>query len=96
MRTIICTQGTGLAKEELTTVEGKINVILPNGRFGATFNHEHRIFACAAGKMPRHQIRSLFGDHVRMESVPYDLTKVRSFTANGQLAKGRAEFANVS
>jgi translation initiation factor IF-1 len=76
-RTIICTQGTGLAKEELMTVEGKIGEILPDGRFGVTLDTEHRIIAYTAGKMRRHRIRSVVGDHVHVEMTPYDLTKGR-------------------
>ena len=75
--TINCTQGTGLAKEELLTMEGKINEILPDGRFGVTLDNEHRIIAYTAGKMRRHRIRSVVGDHVHVEMTPYDLTKGR-------------------
>ena len=76
-RTIIRTQGTGLAKEELLTMEGKIDDILPDGRFGVTLDNEHRIIAYTAGKMRRHRIRSVVGDHVHVEMTPYDLTKGR-------------------
>ena len=66
-----------MAKEELLTVEGKINEILPDGRFGVTLDNEHRIIAYTAGKMRRHRIRSVVGDHVHVEMPPYDLTKGR-------------------
>lgn len=66
-----------MAKEELLTVEGKINEILPDGRFGVTLDNEHRIIAYTAGKMRRHRIRSVVGDHVHVEMTPYDLTKGR-------------------
>lgn len=59
------------------TVEGKINEILPDGRFGVTLDNEHRIIAYTAGKMRRHRIRSVVGDHVHVEMTPYDLTKGR-------------------
>jgi len=49
-RTIFCTHGTGLAKEDLITVKGKINEILPDGRFGVTLGNEHRMIAYAAGQ----------------------------------------------
>lgn len=38
-----------MAKEELLSVEGKIDEILPDGRFGVTLDNEHRIRA-ALGK----------------------------------------------
>jgi len=66
-----------LAKEELLTVEGRINEILPDGRFGVTLDNEHRIIAYTAGKMRRHRIRSVVGDHIHVEMTPYDLTKGR-------------------
>lgn len=59
------------------TVEGKINEILLDGRFGVTLNYEHRIIAYTAGKMRRNRIRSVIGDHVHLEMTPYDLTKGR-------------------
>jgi len=74
---IIRTQGTGLAKEELMTVEGTIDEILPDGRFGVTLDNEHRIIAYTAGRMRRYRIRSVVGDHVHVEMTPYDLTKGR-------------------
>lgn len=66
-----------MAKEELLTVEGRIDEILPDGRFGVTLENEHRIIAYTAGKMRRYRIRSVVGDHVRVEMTPYDLTKGR-------------------
>jgi translation initiation factor IF-1 len=77
LRMIICMSGMGLAKEELLTVEGKIDEILPDGRFGVTLENDHRIIAYTAGKMRRFRIRSVVGDHVHVEMTPYDLTKGR-------------------
>lgn len=76
-RTVFCTQGCGLAKEELITMEGEINEILPDGRFGVTLDNEHRIIAYTAGKMRRFRIRSVIGDRVHVEMTPYDLSKGR-------------------
>ena len=64
-------------KEELITVEGKINEILPDGRFGVTLDNEHRIIAYTAGRMRRFRIRSIVGDRVHVEMTPYDLSKGR-------------------
>jgi translation initiation factor IF-1 len=76
-RTIICTQGIGLAKDGLLTVEGKIDEILLDGRFGVTLGNQHRLIAYTAGKMRRHRIRSVVRDHVHLEMTPYDLTNSR-------------------
>ena len=61
-------------KEELITVEGKINEILPDGRFGVTLDNDHRIIAYTAGRMRRFRIRSIVGDRVHVEMSAYDLS----------------------
>ena len=61
-------------KEELLTVEGLIDEILPDGRFGVMLDNEHRIIAYTAGRMRRHRIRSIVGDRVHVEMTPYDLS----------------------
>jgi translation initiation factor IF-1 len=66
-----------LAKEELQTMEGMIDEILPDGRFSVTLDNEHRIIAYTAGKMRRFRIRSVVGDRVHVEMTPYDLSKGR-------------------
>ena len=70
-------KGYGLAKEELITLEGAIDEIMPDGRFGVTLDNEHRIIAYTAGRMRRYRIRSVVGDRVHVEMTPYDLTKGR-------------------
>ncbi len=67
----------GLAKEAIITMEGLIDEILPDGRFGVTLDNEHRLIAYTAGKMRRFRIRSVVGDRVHVEITPYDLTKGR-------------------
>jgi translation initiation factor IF-1 len=69
--------GAVLAKEELMTLEGEINEVLPDGRFGVTLDNGHQIIAYTAGKMRRYRIRSVAGDRVHVEMTPYDLTKGR-------------------
>lgn len=76
-RSIFCTLGFGLAKEALIAMEGEIDEVLPDGRFGVTLDNEHRIIAYTAGKMRRYRIRSVVGDRVHVEMTPYDLTKGR-------------------
>ena len=66
-----------MAKEELLTIEGQIDEILPDGRFGVMLENDHRVIAYTSGKMRRFRIRSVVGDTVRVEMTPYDLTKGR-------------------
>lgn len=66
-----------MAKEELLTLDGWIDEILPDGRFGVRLENDHRIIAYTAGKMRRFRIRSVVGDQVRVEMTPYDLDKGR-------------------
>ena len=66
-----------MAKEELMTLEGNIDEVLPDGRFGVVLDNEHRIVAYTAGKMRKFRIRSVVGDRVHVEMTPYDLSKGR-------------------
>ncbi|MEI4505219.1 translation initiation factor IF-1 [Sphingopyxis sp. CCNWLW253] len=66
-----------MAKEELLTIEGIIEEILPDGRFAVRLDNEHKIIAYTAGKMCKFRIRSVVGDRVHLEMTPYDLTKGR-------------------
>jgi translation initiation factor IF-1 len=66
-----------MAKEDLLTLEGIIDEILPDGRFGVMLENDHRITAYTAGKMRKFRIRSVIGDRVHVEMTPYDLSKGR-------------------
>lgn len=66
-----------MSKEELLTLEGRIDEIFPDGRFGVMLENDHRIIAYTAGKMRKFRIRSVVGDQVRVEMTPYDLSKGR-------------------
>ena len=66
-----------MAKEELLTIEGVIDEIFPDGRFGVVLDNECRIIAYTAGKMRKFRIRSVVGDRVHVEMTPYDLSKGR-------------------
>lgn len=66
-----------MAKEELLTLDGQIDEIYPDGRFGVMLENDHRIIAYTAGKMRRFRIRTVVGDMVKVEMTPYDLTKGR-------------------
>src|SRR4051794_9939911 len=61
---------TGLAKEELLPIEGQIDEILPDGRFGVRLDNDHRVIVYTAGKMRRYRIRSVVGDRVHVEMTP--------------------------
>ena len=66
-----------MAKEELLTIEGNIDEVMPDGRFGVMLDNQHRIIAYTAGKMRKFRIRSVVGDRVHVEMTPYDLSKGR-------------------
>ena len=66
-----------MAKEDLITLDGQIDEILPDGRFGVMLENEHRIIAYTAGKMRKFRIRSIVGDRVKVEMTPYDLSEGR-------------------
>ncbi|SFG03352.1 translation initiation factor IF-1 [Novosphingobium sp. CF614] len=66
-----------MAKEELLTMEGSIEEILPDGRFAVLLDNEHKIIAYTAGKMRKFRIRTVVGDRVHVEMTPYDLSKGR-------------------
>lgn len=59
------------------TFDGKIDEILPDGRFRVQLENEHKIIAYTAGRMRRNRIRSVVGDRVQVEMTPYDLDKGR-------------------
>ena len=58
-------------------MEGRIDEILPDGRFAVVLDNEHRIIAYTAGRMRKFRIRSIVGDRVHVEMTPYDLSKGR-------------------
>ncbi len=66
-----------MAKEDLLTLDGKVDEIFPDGRFGVMLENDHRIIAYTAGKMRKFRIRTVVGDLVRVEMTPYDLSKGR-------------------
>ena len=66
-----------MAKEDLMTLDGMIDEILPDGRFRVLLENDHKIIAYTAGRMRRNRIRSVVGDRVQVEMTPYDLDKGR-------------------
>ncbi|MBI5353050.1 MAG: translation initiation factor IF-1 [Chloroflexi bacterium] len=67
----------------MTKEEGKIKVdglvieALPGTQFRVRLDNGHEVLAYLAGKMRKHYIRILLGDHVSMEMSPYDMTRAR-------------------
>ena len=65
-------------------MEGLVDEIYPDGRFGVMLDNEHRIIAYTAGKMRKFRIRTGVGDRVIVEMSPYDLQRGRiSFRHKG-------------
>jgi translation initiation factor IF-1 len=66
-----------MAKEELMTLDGLVEEVLPDGRFRVCLENDHRVIVYTAGKMRKFRIRTLAGDRVQVEMSPYDLDKGR-------------------
>ena len=64
-------------KEEVIEVEGVVQEALPNAQFLVKLSTGQEILAHISGKIRKHYIRVLLGDHVKVELSPYDLTKGR-------------------
>ena len=66
-----------MAKEEVLEMPGVVTELLPNAMFRVKLENDHEVLAHTAGKMRKHSIRVVAGDHVTVEMTPYDLTKGR-------------------
>ena len=66
-----------MSKEELVEMGGVVSEVLPQTRFRVTLENGVEVTAYASGKMRKHRIRILAGDHVTLEMSPYDLSKGR-------------------
>lgn len=51
--------------------------MLPDLRFRVELENGHNVLATIAGKMRKHRIRILEGDHVKVEVSRYDLDRGR-------------------
>jgi translation initiation factor IF-1 len=69
--------GVQMSKEELIELGGVVSEVLPQTRFRVTLENGVEVTAYASGKMRKHRIRILAGDHVTLEMSPYDLSKGR-------------------
>ena len=66
-----------MAKDGVIEVEGKVVEALPNAMFRVELENKHIVLATISGKMRKNYIRILTGDKVRVELMPYDLSKGR-------------------
>lgn len=66
-----------MAKEEAIQMDGVVVETLPNTTFRVELENGHTVTAHISGKMRKHYIRILTGDHVTVELTPYDLEKGR-------------------
>ena len=61
----------------LLELEGEIIDVLPNQMFKVQLENGHTIIAYTGGEMRQFKIRMVYGDKVRVEMSPYDLSKGR-------------------
>jgi translation initiation factor IF-1 len=66
-----------VAKDDIISIEGKVEEVLPNAMFRVKLENNHTILGHISGKMRQNRIQILAGDKVRVEMSPYDLTKGR-------------------
>lgn len=66
-----------MAKEDMISLDGKIEEVLPNAMFRVKIEQGATILGHISGKMRQNRIQILQGDRVRVEMSPYDLTKCR-------------------
>ena len=66
-----------MAKQPSIEQDGVITEALSNAMFRVELENGHIITAHISGKMPKHYIKIIPGDKVRVDMSPYDLTKGR-------------------
>jgi translation initiation factor IF-1 len=66
-----------MAKEDTIEIEGKVQEIIPGGKFIVMLENGHTVEAHVSGKIRMNYIRILAGDTVVVELSPYDLTRGR-------------------
>lgn len=66
-----------MAKQDMIEMQGVVKEVLPNTMFRVELENEHVVTAHISGRMRKHYIRILRGDHVTVEMTPYDLSKGR-------------------
>lgn len=66
-----------MAKEDVISLEGKVEEVLPNAMFRVLLEQGSTVLGHISGKMRQNRITILQGDKVKVEMSPYDLTKCR-------------------
>ena len=66
-----------MAKEDMISLEGRVEEILPNAMFRVKLEQGSTVLGHISGKMRQNRITILQGDRVKVEMSPYDLTKCR-------------------
>lgn len=66
-----------MAKDDVITVIGKVEEVLPNAMFRVLLDNGIKILAHVSGKIRQNRIQILLGDNVKIEMSAYDLTKGR-------------------
>jgi translation initiation factor IF-1 len=66
-----------VAKEDMISLEGKVEEVLPNAMFRVLLEQGSTVLGHISGKMRQNRITILQGDRVKVEMSPYDLTKCR-------------------
>ena len=65
-------------KDDLLTLTGKVNEVLPNNTFRVKIdNMEHMILCYMSGRLKKNKIKVIMSDNVKVEVSTYDLTKGR-------------------
>ena len=73
-------EGVRLAKQDAIQMEAVVIKALPNAMFlveADVGKNKHQVLAHVSGRMRKHFIRILPGDHVLVELSPYDLKRGR-------------------
>lgn len=63
--------------KEFIEVIGEVTELMPAGSFKVKLENGHEILAHLSGRMRLHKIRLSYGDQVKVQLSPYDLTKGR-------------------
>ena len=66
-----------MAKEDVISLEGKVEELLPNAMFRVTLEQGSTVLGHISGKMRQNRITILQGDKVRVDMSPYDLSNCR-------------------
>jgi translation initiation factor IF-1 len=66
-----------VAKDDVISMDGSIQEVLPNAMFRIKLEQGSIILGHISGKMRQNKIQILAGDRVKVEMSPYDLSKGR-------------------